>query len=265
MDARRLRDATGNTHLLILAILERRRPTTLSRVAQDLAITVQAVSSHARLLAARGWLAQEEGMYRVTPDGLQALHEGMRALRDAVDAVARPLSVIHTTSALAAAPVRAGQRVGLRMRGGDLAAHPEWQAASEGMARGDAQQGDEVIVADLRGVVELAPGRITVVRVPSPAEGGISGVDEEALAETDAPGLVGARGTGARILARRLHGRLDLAFAADQAAFNAAERGLDVLLYVTRDRSPETLQALERLNEQTIHRVPIRLVEAPGR
>lgn len=77
----------------------------------------------------------------------------------------------------------------------------------------------------------------------------------------------GAHGTGACILARRLHASgvaaLDFEFAADRAAFNAAERGLDVLLLVSRDRMPEVLAEFERQNALTLRRVPVELAEAP--
>src|SRR5688572_11393470 len=91
---RRLRDRTAITRLLILAELERRPGTTLSDVADGLGITVQAVSAHAKELTGQGWLRLAEGAYRGTPKGLQALHEGVRHLHDAVSALAAPLDVI---------------------------------------------------------------------------------------------------------------------------------------------------------------------------
>jgi len=279
---RRLRDRTGITRLLILAELERRPGTTLSDVADALGVTVQAVSAHAKDLSSLGWLRSEEGAYRATPKGLQSLHEGVRSLRDAVGALAAPLDVIQLASAVAASAVQAGDAVGLFMEEGDLAARPakEASASSRGRARNSAKAGEEVVVGDLQGMVKLDPGRLTLVSLPGPAEGGIAAIDREALrrsigrkgsAAAAGPGgaRMGAHGTGARVLARWLAkegaGRLDFEFAADRAAFNAAERGLDVLLLVTRDRLPEVMEAFERLNSETLRRVPVELVEAPER
>src|SRR5215210_3696978 len=81
---RRLRDRTAITRLLIVAELQRRPGATLSDVAEGLGITVQAVSVHARGLAAAGFLRLEEGAYRVAPKGLQSLHEGVRHLHEAL-------------------------------------------------------------------------------------------------------------------------------------------------------------------------------------
>ena len=269
---RRLRDRTGITRLLILAELERREGTTLSDVASALGVTVQAVSAHAKDLAAMGWLRSAEGSYRATPKGLQSLHEGVRHLRDAVGALAAPLDVIQLASAVAVANIQAGEAVGLFMEDGELAARPSTTAPSRGKAQNGARPGEEVIVTQLQGMVRLDPGRLTLVSVPGPAEGGVAKVDRQGLGrllQGRKPARVGAHGTGATLLARQLArhggdvGRLDFEFAADRAAFNAAERGLDVLLFVTRDRLAEVMDAVERLNAETLRRVAVELVEAP--
>jgi len=266
-----LRDRTQTTHVLILASLHGGE-TTLSSVADRLGVTVQAVSAHARRLAAEGLLEAAGGSYRPTARGLQALHEGVRQLRDAVSALAAPLDVIQVASAVAAADLRAGQEVGLWMADGDLEARPATGAeASRGIVRNGPRAGEEAIVAELRGVVALEPGPLRIVSIPAPAEGGVARVDaRRLLREAAGPwAKVGAHGTGARILARVLARAglrpADFEFAADRAAFNAAERGLPTLLLVSRDRIAEVLQAYERLNAATLRRVPIEVVEAPER
>lgn len=260
-----LRDKSAVTRLLILAELEREPGATLSDVAARLDVTVQAVSTYAKDLVAEGLLA-EQGPQRVTPQGLQRLHEGVRRLRTAVDAVATPLSVIRVTSAVASTRIKEGERVGLVMQEGDLHAKARLRAASTGRALHDAEPGEELVVGDLSGLVELAPGRISVVAVPSPMEGGVRRVDlprlRALLRDLPKPHKTAALGTGARILAARL-GPVDLEFAAERAAFNAAERGLDVRLFVTRDRLPDTMQAFEQGNAGTLRRIAVEVLEAP--
>lgn len=264
--ARLLRDKSGLTRVLILAELEREPGATLSDVARRLDVTVQAVSTYAKALVADGLLRPEEGALVVTPRGLQELHEGVRRLRSAVDAIATPLAVIRVTSAVAAARIKAGERVGLYMENGDLSAKPRHRSPSTGRALRDAEPGEEVVVTDLAGLVELQPGAITVLAVPSAVEGGIARVDvarlRALLREGPKPDKVGALGTGAVLLAKRV-GELHFEFAADRAAFNAAERGLRVRLFVSRDRLPEAMQSFDELNEGTLRRVPVDLVEAP--
>lgn len=260
-----LRDKAGVTRILILAELEREPGATLSGVAERLDVTVQAVSAYAKELVAEGLLA-EEGPQRVTPKGLQTLHEGVRRLRAAVDSVATPLSVIRVTSAIADTKVREGESVGLLMQSGDLHAKARLRSSSMGRALHDAESGDELVVGELSGLVDLKPGAITVIAVPSPLEGGTARVDlarlRGQLRELPRAQKVGAVGTGARVLAGRL-GEVDFEFAAESAAFNAAERGLDVRLFVSRDRLPEVVQAFERSNAGTLKRVGVTVIEAP--
>ncbi|MGB0653614.1 MAG: MarR family transcriptional regulator [Thermoplasmatota archaeon] len=267
MDLARLRDRTGNTRLLALALLQRHPGTTLSDVARRLGITVQAVSTHARALAADGLLTPLDGAYQVTPKGLQALQDGLEALREVVHGLTEGVSRVESVSAIAKEHLTAGTRVGLFMEDGDLVARadPRGLAASQGHAQTDCTAGQEVVVRGLAGIVDLEPGRITLVSLPAPAEGGVARVHRARLAEALASrpaDRVAAVGTGAQALASE-RGRVDLAFAADHAAFNAAERGLDVHLFVTRDRLSDVLQVLERLNDRTLKRVPVESVEAP--
>jgi len=270
-----LRDRTATTRVLILASLHG-QAATLSEVALRLGVTVQAISAHARALASAGLLEVHDGTYRPTPRGLQAVHEGVRQLRDAVAALASPLDVIQVASAVAAGSIRKGHEVGLWMADGDLEARPvvksQPEPGSRGVAQNDAQPGEEVIVADLKGIVRLEPGTLRVISIPAPAEGGVNRIDMAGLGALVGQGRwakVGAHGTGARILARGLAAKgrlgLDFEFAADRAAFNAAERGLSALLFVSRDRLAEVMQAFERLNQATLRRVPVELVEAPER
>lgn len=262
---RLLRDKSAVTRLLILAELERDPGATLSDVAERLGVTVQAVSAYAKALTADGLLQDVAGA-RVSPIGLQRLHEGVRQLRADVDSVAAPLAVIRFTSAVAGARVKSGERVGLVMQGGDLHAKPRVRAPSMGRAVNDAEPGDEVVVTELSGMVELAPGKLRVVAVPSPMEGGTARVDLprlRAILRDHKPDKTGAVGTGAAVLARRLGAALDFEFAAERAAFNAAERGLDVRLFVSRDRLPDVMRAFEELNGGTLRRVGVEVAEAP--
>ncbi|MEA3200217.1 MAG: putative transcriptional regulator [Thermoplasmata archaeon] len=259
----KLRDKAGVTRVLILAELEREPGITLSEVAQRLDVTVQAVSAYAKDLVAEGAIDAEHAL---TPAGRASLHEGVRQLRAALDALATPLAVIRVTSAVAATRIKAGERVGLVMQEGDLAAKARLRAPSTGRALRDAEPGEEVVVGDLAGLVELAPGRLHVVAVPGPAEGGVARVDQPrlraALKDMPRPEKVGAVGTGARILAKRL-GDVHFEFAAESAAFNAAERGLPARLFVSRDRLADVMQALQEKNEGTLKRVPIDMMDAP--
>src|SRR5688500_2711728 len=106
------------------------------------------------------------------------------------------------------------------------------------------------------------------MRLPGPDEGGIRRVSLHRLGgllerRRVPPAQAGADGTGSRILERKVGGTLHLPFAPVRAAFNAAELGMDVALFVTQDRLQDALATLDHLNSATLHRVPVEVVEAP--
>ncbi len=265
MDFGALRDKSRNTRLLILAHLHERPTATFSEIANHLDISVQAVSVHAKGLTKEGYLSHQGNHHAVTSKGLQWLHEAVRDLHAAVGRLGQQLDVIHTTSAIATQPIRGGDAVVLYMHEGDLAARPGTDGASRGIAQHDADAESEVVVGELSGMVELQPGSITVVTVPEPAAGGSRRVATDRLTAKLADARfdrIGALGTGAAILARRV-GPLHIEFAVPESCFNAAERGLNVLLYASRDRLVEALQTIERHNRQTLRHIPVATWEAP--
>lgn len=250
-----LRDRGRWTQTAILALLLE-RPRSRSSLARHLDLTPQGVSAQVKQAIDAGLLRETDEGPAVTPAGVQQVRDGCDRLAAALDAMRAPLAAVETVSAVAAADIEAGQVVGLWMRHGDLVADPGRIGQSRGQARTDAHAGTEAIVSHLEGVVDLAPGTVTVARVPGPGDGGIGAVDEAGLAHLlPAADRFGAVGTGAAVLARR-RGRLDFEFGAAEAARNAAERGLDTLLYVSRDRFTEVMRVLEG-------DVNVRVVEAP--
>lgn len=274
-----LRDRSGATRVLVLAHFRSHPEARLADAARAIGVTIQAVSTYVRQLMADGHLHRSEGAYQVTPRGEEQLRERVRALTAAVDELAGEVADVPVTSAVAHAPIRPGQQVRLWMDGGDLAAAPG-AGSSTGTATHAAEFGDEVIVTGLAGVAPLEPGRIHIISLPGPAEGGIAALGawldgaqadpaERSRTAPSAPlpstpksgELVAALGTGARILAGRRHGRVDLDFAATEAAFNAAERGMNVRFYVTRDHLARTLDQLEARNAHTLQRIRINVGE----
>lgn len=225
-----------------------------SAMGRALGITAQAASVQAQELLDAGMVVDEDGL-RVAPRGIQALQQDAQALDEAARRLHAPVAEIQVISAVAAGAVRAGQVVGLWMRDGDLYADALDVQESRGLADNDAGAGDEVRVRAPEGVTPLHPGTIRVFRVPSASQGGIDGLQGPAPKDV----IVGAVGNGATILARRA-GRLDMRFAAAEGALNAAQRGLDVWLYVGEHRLAESLQKITAGNLGAV-RVDVRVEE----
>ena len=263
-----LRDRTRITRLLILRDLAERPRTPLRAVAERLGVTVQAVSQHVQALERAGLVRSERGAREPSAAGVQALQEGFADLKRAVDDAVAALARVDVTAALAATPLREGDAVGLFMEDGELVARAGASSASRGRAVHAAREGEEVAVRDLEGVVDLKPGRITVVETPTAAEGGGRAVPAKALRTLLRDrrvtfSRVAATGTSGRVLARRVGLAPGVVFAPVEASFHAAELGLDVLLFAGRDEMPAILQRFEERNRGTLSPVAVRVIAAP--
>lgn len=263
-----LRDRTRITRLLILREFTERPRTPLRDVALRLGVTVQAVSQHVQAMEEAGLVRADAAGREPTASGVQALQEGLADLKRAVDEAFAALARVDVTAAVAGTAVREGEPVGLFMEGGELVARAAAPSSSRGRAVHAARAGEEVAVRDLGGVVDLKPGRITVLELPTVAEGGgrvvaareLKGHLRENRVAFD---RVAATGVGGRLLARRAGLGPDIVHAPVEAVFHAAELGLDVLLLAARDEIPGALARFEERNRGTLAPVAVRILAAP--
>ncbi len=253
-----LRDLRETTRVLFLYEVTANRHTRLRTIAERLEMTVQGASDYAHQLEEDGLMVLAAGEYRPTKKGVQVLQARLRELRAFLDQAGRSTAFVETTLALAGGPLHRGDRVGLFMEGGYLVAYPGRTASSMGVATEDAARGDGVAVRGLEGIVALRPGRIRILRVP--ASRGVARrlnpetvrkilrrSEDAVVATLDVEGLTAAR----RL---RLHPRIEFAPLAGTVA--AAERGVDVLLFVPEERVPEAIQAIEAANARREDKIP---------
>lgn len=260
-----LRDLRETTRILFLYEVTANRHTRLRTIAERLEMTVQGASDYAHQLEEDGLLVLASGEYRPTKKGVQILQARLRELRAFVDQAGRSTAFVETTLALAGGAMHRGDRVGLFMEGGYLVAYPGRTASSTGVATEDAARGDDVAVRGLEGIVTLRPGRIRILRVPASrgaarrlnpeiARKVLRRSEDAVVATMDVEGLTAAR----RL---RLHPRIEFAPLAGTVA--AAERGVDVLLFVSEERVPEAIQAIEAANARREDKIPYESLALP--
>lgn len=263
-----LRDRTRITRLLILREFTERPRTPLREVAGRLGVTVQAVSQHVQAMEEAGHVQSDGAGREPTAAGVQALQEGLADLKRAVDEAVAALARVDVTAAVAGTAVREGEPVGLFMEAGELVARAGSTSSSRGRAVHAAKVGEEVAVRELGGVVDLKPGRITVLELPTAAEGGgrvVAARDLKAYLREHRVAFdrVAATGVGGRLLAKRAGLGPDVVHAPVEASFHAAELGLDVLLLAARDDIPGALARFEERNRGTLSPVAVRILPAP--
>lgn len=227
------------TRLMVLRALARGEAGTLRRIADEVGVSVQAISEHLKRLGEAGLVEQSEAGPRLSREGHEQLAGSLESLKSYVDTAVRDLARIETTAARADDVLSEGDNVGLFMQHGELVARRGSASPSRGRAMQDAEKGQDVLVGDLEGIVELETGQVTFAAVPDVADGGSRDVEaEQTRALVQQAGLVAAMGPVARRVAEEA-GAAPERFAAANVAAEAALVGVDVVVFVERGRLEE--------------------------
>ena len=244
------------TRLLILLEVSVRNHSVQRTIAEALGMTVQGASEYLRAMQSDHLIQIIDGEYRPTFEGVRVLHQQFRDLRDFVDRGSKGLSIIDVTAAIAGNMIQRGETVGLFMERGELVAYVGRESPSRGRAIVQAGRGEDVGV---EGIVDLKPGRISLLRIPSAADGGSRRVDRDRARKVlrrVGAAVVAILDAPASALAAKLRVRPDIRFGAIPAAIEAAERGLDVAVILPEDRVASAVTAIEGANERLGEKIP---------
>ena len=254
MIGRNLRDLRRNTELLILAELLLSPSAKQKDIAEDLGITVQAVSQYLSSMRMEGLIRERSGGTMPTRKGMQLAQEHFNSLKKEVDGILRKIAVIDSCVAIAGKKIRKGDRVGLIMEDGMLMAYPDREAPSIGKSIEDADSGDDVLVSQLEGIVDLELGRLLIVESPSEESGGSKTASVDRVRdkiEELSPGLlVAGDATGAALL-MKTSGEFFTIHAPVESSMSALSKGVDVVFCGTRDSVDQILAAVSDLKRES--------------
>ena len=249
-----LRDLKKNTELLILVRLLEDPSVRLRDVAEELGITVQAVSQYLSGMRREGLIREQRGKLRPTRKAMQLIQEHFGSLKSEVDSVLRRIMVVDTCVAIAGKPISKGDRVGLFMEDGMLIAYPGEKSTSRGVAREAASTGDDVLVGRLEGIVDMKLGNLLIIEAPSEADGGSKTADVERSRERIemlSPGLIVAGDlVGAALLSKSTPEFFTI-HAPVESAISALSKGVDVAFCGTRESVDQMVQAAKALKKET--------------
>lgn len=260
-----LRDLKRNTELLILVELLRTPSIKLKEIASNLDITVQAVSQYLSEMKREGLLRDKVGATRPTRKGMQIAQEHFQGIKQEIDGILRRIAVIENCVAIAGKKIVKGQKVGLFMEDGMLMAYPGKPAASMGVAIESAGEGDDVLVGQLEGIVDLELGELLVIETPSESDGGSKGADVKRVQERldqFSPGLLVAGGPTGAALLMKASGEMFTIHAPVEATMSALSKGVDVAFCGTRESVDELLGAVAQLKRGTGYEIKWKLLKA---
>lgn len=260
-----LRDLRLSTKVLILYEMVRDPDKGQRALAEALDVTPQAISDYLKHMEAEGLVEREGRASRPTVLGFQFLQDHLRELGDFTYQAMRELNVINSCAAIASEDLEEGQSVVLELADGVIRARAGEEGDSTGVAMHAARAGEDLAVGSLVGILGITPGTITVAALPSAAEGGTRSVDVEALLERVNeldPDVVAALDPVGLVAARRLDMEVDVRFAVEQGALDAALRGQDVLVLGGRDSVGTVIELVVAHNVRSDQRVDYTLMDA---
>ena len=251
-----LRDKGEFTKFQILFEVMRNQPHVKQKDISDaLGITIQAVSKYFKKLTREGLLevGSERADYRLTPKALERLREDVKYLERYVTSIQREMKVEHYFPAMAAKPIKKGEKVGLMTKKGVLyavaASNPESEAF--GTATTDASEGEDVGLKDLQGKLKMRQGKILIVKLPSIKQGGSRAVDVakvHAFYEEFQPDRIGVMGAVGRAILNKLGLKAEIEFGISRAAALAASRGLNVFVLVVGRMVNRVIEEIDATN-----------------
>ncbi len=217
-------------------------------VAERLGVTPQAVSEYIKELVADGLVTTDGRMrYSITKEGVEWLLESAAELKRYARVVMEEIiSHVSVWTALAELDLAEGERVSLEMRSGLLYANKKEGIEASGVVISGAKSGEDVGVSDLRGLISLEEGRITVCKVPRVQSGGSRKTDLRLLErQISKEKMVGCLGIEALVALRKVGREPDVIFGARESAVEAAYHGISSLVVSVDEQIPGLLNRLE--------------------
>jgi putative transcriptional regulator len=250
--AQMLRSKNLATKFQILLEIAANQPNIQQRdVARKVGITSQAVSEYIKELIKDGWLSsQGRSRYRVTPQGVDWVVRMSRQLQSYSAFVAKVITDISISAAIADSDLSTGQTVSLYMKDGLLfASATTGDEGARGIAVSGAKKGEDVAISNVEGLISLESGKITLCQVPNVQKGGSRKTNLPLLkSETSQGVLVGAIGIEALVALRRIGIEPDYLYGVGEAAVEAAHRGLPFLIVCVEDGVSMLAQKLDEEN-----------------
>jgi putative transcriptional regulator len=211
-------------------------------------VTPQAISEYIKELVANGLVTTDGRMrYSITKEGVEWLLEGAAELKRYARMVMEDIiSHVSVWTALAETDLAEGERVSLEMRGGLLYANRKKSIEASGITISDARAGEDVGVSDLKGLIGLDEGVITVAKVPRVQLGGSRKINVDTLrALVSGDKMIGALGVEALVALRKAGREPDVIFGAKESAVEAAYHGINSVIVSVDEQVPSLLERLE--------------------
>lgn len=258
-----LREKSLSTKILILLEIATGHYSQLSPIAEKIGITKQAVSDYLKKMKEEGLIYVLNGEYKASVKGIEFLHSQLMELKEFLDKKIQKLNIIENCAAIAGNEIKRGEKVGLFMENGELTAYSGKKSSSMGIAMRDAEKGEDVPIKNMEGIVKHEIGRIYLIELPSPSEGGTRACNIKKIKEmmeTLKIDRIGTCDIVAKVLLKKLEKPYHFEFASANATIEAAQKGLNVLLLGWGEGMTKAISAIEDFNSMSSQKIQYELI-----
>ncbi|WP_406660787.1 MarR family transcriptional regulator [Methanolobus sp. ZRKC3] len=247
-----LHSKSGITKFQILIEVAAHQPNVRQKeIAEKIGVTPQAVSEYIKELVAEG-LVYSEGRvrYRITKQGVEWVLENANDMkRYARYVMSDIISHVSTWTAIAEEKLEKDDKVYLKMSNGLLYVGKENVTNASGTTISSAEEGEDVGVTDLMGLIDLENASITVCKIPRVERGGSKNVDIERLRSlAKSKSYIATIGVESLIALKRVGMEPNVMFGAKESVIEAAYHGLSSIVLAIDEEVPSILSRLETEN-----------------
>ncbi|NPA62705.1 MAG: winged helix-turn-helix transcriptional regulator [Methanococci archaeon] len=239
------------TEFQVLSEIIRKQPHIKQKeIAENLGVTVQAVSEHIRNLVKEGYVkSRGRGEYVVTEKGLRKLKNWISEFRDYLDEINTAVYRYKDIwPAIANEDIEDGEIVYLFMRRGLLYASKEPKGKAKAKVLYGGKKGEDISICEIKGIIDVPKGKVIVFRIPPEVVGGSRAVNydliKEIMNELDNY-VIATMGTVAYVVASKLNVEPEIRFAVPEAIVNACNRGCNVIALITGKMAEKVIKKLD--------------------
>jgi putative transcriptional regulator len=239
-----LREKKELTEMLILIeILHEKKK--IKDIADTIGITIQGVSEYLKLLKNEGYIDND---LKIKKEGILFISEKTEELRDYISLLLNEVKIINITEAIAGEDIKKDSLVGLFMEKGYIYAYNR-VSSSSGTALNSANKGEDLSIGSLSGILSLSMGTIKIFTLPNSYEGGSKKVDKKSV---DAVlkykhDKIGVYGIVPYVTLKKYGVNIDFEFDTARSSIEAAHKGLNTIIFVSRDLLKYVIDDLENI------------------
>ena len=243
---------------MILLEVDTGRYHSLSQIAEKVGITKQGVSEYLKKMKEEGIIEVIEGEYRATVKGVEKLFLHLSQLEKYMEEKRKKLNIIEICSAIAGNDIKKGEKVALFMSNGYLYAFVNKTSSSYAEAIENAKKGEDVAIKNIRGIIDLCLGKISLFSLPSAEKGGakkVNSVKLKSKIEEINADRIGVMDIVGKVALDNAKIKYDFEFCPINSAIEACQRGLNVILVGEEKEMRHAISLIEEYNSNALDEI----------